>query len=391
MTEFHPNRLGLIASILQSNVDKKSKPEEPVVELCNYTDVYYNDTITADLSFMKATASPDQVERLRLAEGDVIITKDSETADDIGIPAYVESTHDSLVCGYHLTILRARPENVFPKFLYYSMLSRETSEYWEKRANGVTRVSIPQQTVSSLTIPLPDLETQRRIADYLDKEISEMDTLIEDLEALVENLDKRRSPIIRAVFRRYDSVLMPLNLLAKFKTGSTPKDCREDENGLQWVKPDGLAVVSQGTRISEESSDQLPAIPRDSTLFCGIGATVGKVGYLNEPAVTNQQITSLIPVGGVSGKLIYYSLLAEADRIRATAPRSTLPIFNNARLGAEKILMCRPELNEKVLSELDREFERMDALIEESTRLIEYLKARKTTLITEVVTGRKEV
>ena len=342
----------------------------------------------ADYSERKKLGADSSYTQFR--SGDILVPKVTPTVfHGRSMIAQIEGEIGLATSEVH--VIRAK-NNADPRWLTYQMLTTRFLD--EARGNvfgvaGLKRIST--QYLTSYKVENTPLETQRRIADYLDKEISKMDTLIEDLEALVENLDKRRSPIIRAAFRRYDSVLMPLNLLAKFKTGSTPKDCREDENGLQWVKPDGLAVVSQGTRISEESSDQLPAIPRDSTLFCGIGATVGKVGYLNEPAVTNQQITSLIPVGGVSGKLIYYSLLAEADRIRATAPRSTLPIFNNARLGAEKILMCRPELNEKVLSELDREFERMDALIEESTRLIEYLKARKTTLITEVVTGRKEV
>lgn len=49
------------------------------------------------------------------------------------------------------------------------------------------------------------------------------------------------------------------------------------------------------------------------------------------------------------------------------------------------------EKQQELTAELDREFGRMEALAEESTKLIESLKARKTALITEVVTGRKEV
>ena len=72
-----------------SNVDKHTIEDELPVRLCNYVDVYYNDLITSALEFMRATASQSEVDRFRLQENDVLITKDSETWDDIGVPALV--------------------------------------------------------------------------------------------------------------------------------------------------------------------------------------------------------------------------------------------------------------------------------------------------------------
>ncbi|MEK8227329.1 hypothetical protein NKG05_16395 [Oerskovia sp. M15] len=79
------------------------------MRLCNYTDVYRNDSITDSMTFMEATASPEQIERFRIRVGDTLITKDSETADDIGIPSYVRYEADDLICGYHLAIVRPDP------------------------------------------------------------------------------------------------------------------------------------------------------------------------------------------------------------------------------------------------------------------------------------------
>lgn len=45
----------------------------------------------------------------------------------------------------------------------------------------------------------------------------------------------------------------------------------------------------------------------------------------------------------------------------------------------------------EIADRLDRETAETDFLIKEATELIENLKARKTALITEVVTGRKKV
>ena len=50
-------RLGDVADIAFSGVDKKTVKGEVPVELCNYTDVFYNRRIRPGMGFMAATAS----------------------------------------------------------------------------------------------------------------------------------------------------------------------------------------------------------------------------------------------------------------------------------------------------------------------------------------------
>jgi len=59
--------LGDLAFVIFSNVDKKTTPDEISVRLCNYTDVYYNDRITKDMSLMKATATNAEIERCKVS------------------------------------------------------------------------------------------------------------------------------------------------------------------------------------------------------------------------------------------------------------------------------------------------------------------------------------
>ncbi|HEX2188759.1 MAG TPA: hypothetical protein VHG51_07650, partial [Longimicrobiaceae bacterium] len=56
-------RLKQMADTFPSNVDKKTHDGETCVLLCNYTDVYYNEAITADIDFMTASATEEQIER----------------------------------------------------------------------------------------------------------------------------------------------------------------------------------------------------------------------------------------------------------------------------------------------------------------------------------------
>jgi len=180
-----------VAEVRVSNVDKKSGDGELPVRLCNYTDVYYNRVITPDMEFMTATASPSQVARFRLQRGDTIITKDSETADDIAVPTYVsESAHD-LVCGYHLAVLRPDPEAVSPRYLSWAVGSDFCQEQFSVSATGVTRFGLKYESILGVAVPLPPLPVQRRIADFLDDHVSRIDAAHRGTEQQISLLRSR--------------------------------------------------------------------------------------------------------------------------------------------------------------------------------------------------------
>ena len=57
-----------------------------------------------------------------------------------------------------------------------------------------------QWTLRNLPVPLPPLEEQRAIADYLDRETARIDTLIEEQQRLIEMLrERRRTAVVDAV------------------------------------------------------------------------------------------------------------------------------------------------------------------------------------------------
>ena len=189
-----------------SNVDKLSVDYEIPVRLCNYTDVYNNDFIFPNLDFMQATATEDEIGKFGLRVGDVVITKDSESWDDIGVPALVRETADDLVCGYHLALLRPRLHQLLAgEFLFRCLQAKPIQVQLELAANGVTRFGLPKSKIGTVILPVPPLPTQRSIADYLDRETARLDGLLEEKERLVELLaEKRRGLITRAVTRGLD-------------------------------------------------------------------------------------------------------------------------------------------------------------------------------------------
>jgi type I restriction enzyme S subunit len=144
-------KLKYIADTRPSNIDKKSKDEEEEVLLCNYVDVYKNEFISSELAFMTATASREQKEKFLLQKGDVLATKDSETPDDIAIPALVVEDLDNVVCGYHLTHIK--PKKIIGSFLFRYFQTKYLRSYFKISANGVTRYGLgacPRMPTKSL-------------------------------------------------------------------------------------------------------------------------------------------------------------------------------------------------------------------------------------------------
>ena len=156
-----------VTDLTLSSVDKKTKPNEHAVKLCNYMDVYNNSFIHDGLHFMEATATEREISRCALRKGDVVITKDSEKYDDIGIPAVVSEDIPNLVCGYHLAILRPILNTIDGKYLFYALNTREVQHQFHAYANGVTRFGLRKADIGRVEIPLPSLPEQRRVARIL--------------------------------------------------------------------------------------------------------------------------------------------------------------------------------------------------------------------------------
>ncbi|MCY3922998.1 MAG: restriction endonuclease subunit S, partial [Chloroflexi bacterium] len=195
-------RLEHVASYRTSSVDKKSVDGEIPVRLCNYTDVYYNDHIRAcDGPFMAATASAREIASFGLVVGDVLITKDSEDWEDIGVPALIRETAADFVCGYHLGIIRCSP-TVDSGFMFRAIQSEAVNCQMQISASGVTRYGLPNSAVTDLELPLPPLAEQRAIAGFLDRETERIDGLVEKKRLLIERLEEYRTALITRTVTR---------------------------------------------------------------------------------------------------------------------------------------------------------------------------------------------
>ena len=191
-------KLKWLANVTLSNIDKKTKDDEPEVELCNYTDVYYYEHISQSIDFMRASASRHQIKRLSLQAGDVLITKDSETPDDIAVPAYVPETLPGVVCGYHLSNLRSYAKEMRGKYLFRSFQANDINDQFQFSAKGITRFGISKYIIENALFLQPPLHEQRAIADFLDHRTAIIDHNVTLTNKEINLLQEYRTALISA-------------------------------------------------------------------------------------------------------------------------------------------------------------------------------------------------
>ena len=191
--ELKKYKLGEIATVEISGVDKKSKENEIPVKLCNFTDVYHNWAITKEMeeSFMNATANQKEIECFSIKKGQVAFTKDSETRDDIGIPTYIADDFENVLLGYHTALITPDNTKLSGKYLNAFMNTAYIKKYFENNASGSgQRYTLSTNTLNDIPIIAPDLQTQIKIGDLFSK-IDRKIALNRRINAKLETIAKR--------------------------------------------------------------------------------------------------------------------------------------------------------------------------------------------------------
>ena len=187
-------KLGDVALVEISGVDKKTYEGEAPVRLCNFTDVYKNWAITSSMhdTFMVASANEREIEKFSLHRGQVAVTKDSETRDDIGIPTYIADNFDDVILGYHCALITPDETQLNGKYLNAFLHTEFIQKFFSANASGSgQRYTLSTETLNSIPIYLPSLEEQERIGNIfssIDRKI-ELNRQINDyLEAMARQL-----------------------------------------------------------------------------------------------------------------------------------------------------------------------------------------------------------
>ena len=413
-------RLKYISKIVASYVDKHINPDEIQVNLCNYTDVYYHEKIDSSIDFMKGSCNQDEYERSVIKKEDVIITKDSESADDIGVPTFIQEELTNVVCGYHLSIIRPLNE-IYGEFLFRFIQSNRVGQYFEVNSTGITRFSLGKSIIENLSTLLPPLSEQKQIANFLDRKTGQIDELIRVKERRIELLQEQRTALINQVVTKGLDPNVEMKPSGVEWIGEIPKHWtltrlkyissipvtyglnieadRYTTKGIRLIRITDIdesgSLRQKGVYLSEDCVPQEQILNSYDLLLSRSGATVGK-SYLHLEKGKYASAGYLVRFNFDdywTSKFIYYLTLSHFYRnwLEQQIIISTIQNVNGEKYSNFQLPIPSHQEHKQIVQFLNCKTQQIDELITAEGRKIELLKKYRQSLISEVVTGKIDV
>ena len=293
--------------------------------------------------------------------------------------------------------------------------------------NKATIAHFTVEKVEATPCVYPPLEEQKRIAAFLDKETTKIDTLIDKQEQLITLLQEKRQAIISHTVtkglnpnvRMKDSgiewlgevpehwIVKKLGYIAtKIGSGKTPRGGSRVylKEGIlflrsQNVHDTGLILKKTETiYISEEMDSEMSAtrVKPGDILLNITGASIGRTCIVPadfQPANVNQHVCIIRVPKDLQYYLSYFLksvfVKSQIDAFQSGASREGL---NFEQIS--KIVLCFPSSSAeilKIVSRLQNDLRTIDQLLARTEPAINLLKERRTALISAAVTGKIDV
>jgi type I restriction enzyme S subunit len=323
-----------------------------------------------------------------------------------------------IITSAYLAVIPLGPN---PRFLHFLFRAYDTSKVFYSMGGGL-RQAMKFGDLKRMPVLLPSLDEQTRIAKFLDRETAKIDGLVAEQRRLMALLkEKRQAVISHAVtrglnpeaplkpsgiewlgdipahwstpptFTRYEAVLGKM-LDEKKRTGRHPIPyLRNADVNWDWVNTDELPVLD----IEPDELERF-CLRTGDLLVCEGGAGVGQTAIWKGqlPLCAFQKaLHRLRPWrADENPRFLYYCLryTVETEVILAGG-LATIPHLTGEQL--RRYRFPRPPLDEQtaIVSFLDAETAKFDALTAEAERAISLLQERRTALISAAVTGQIDV
>ena len=187
--EWNVVTLGEVGTFKSNGVDKLVRPDEKMINLLNYLDVYNSRQINKENcnSLMQVSASDRQIIECDVQKNDIFFTPSSETAEDIGYVLVMKDTLPNTCYSYHLMRYRPNEGVFFEDFPNYGFTTKYVREQMRLLAKGVQRFVIGKTEFESIKVQIPSYQEQKKIADYfrsLDSQIIGQTQRLEKLKQI---------------------------------------------------------------------------------------------------------------------------------------------------------------------------------------------------------------
>jgi len=413
-------RLKYSASI---NDETLVETTDPGFELC-YVDIGGVDPIggvvaVEDMLFENA---PSRARRV-VHDGDTIV---STVRTYLRAIAPIRDTASNTIVSTGFAVIR--PRRVSPGYMSYALREQGLVEAIVAHSVGVSYPAVNASDIGTLPIPLPPVDEQRAIVEFLDRKTAKIDTLMAKKRTLIERLKEKRIALIsRTVTRGLPpdaARAAGLNPYPKLKPsgiewlgdvpehwnvkaikwesavlrGASPRPIDndiyfDDEGEYAWVRiadvsAAGMYLYETTQRLSElGQSLSVPLQP--GTLFLSIAGSVGKSCITAIKCCIHDGFV-YFPFWHGETRFLYY-LFASGEPYKGLGKLGTQLNLNTDTIGS--IIAGFPDVIEQrtIADFLDRETAKIDQMVAKVETAIERLQEYRTALITAAVTGKIDV
>lgn len=302
--------------------------------------------------------------------------------------------------------------NYAPYYYYYYLMIDHTKELLHLAKN--LRHSLTEEQLGFVPTPVPPIDEQKKIADYLDKKCAETDELKKDIQSQIETLEDYKKSVIT------EAVTKGLNHDVEMKdsgiggVGKTPKDWKTARFKYIGIIKSNLVNVNLYQEYPQISPDN---IAKDSGILLGCN-TVAEAGVISDNHLFYKgQIlyskirpklnkVTIAPFDGLCSadmypietqeytKFILYMMLSQyfLNQVAlVTEDRVKMPKINQEELGEIKVVFPIRKTQKEIVEYLDQKCLEIDGTIEDKKKQLEVLEQYKKSLIYEYVTGKREV
>ena len=347
--------------------------------------------------------------RFSLRVGDVLVTEGSGSRDTVGSSTVWNGEIDGTVC-FQNTLLRLRPRDavIDGRFLNWWIRHAHASGMLAAVASGANILHIGAESLRRIQVALPPLEEQRRIAGFLDDQVTRIDKAIQFRKRQLDMLPELKTAVVDQHLHSTVDRTVRLAWVAHLQSGLTLNSANETGAGgrpmpylrVANVKADSLdlsevkqvnATPEQVRRHSLQNHDVLMTEGGDRDK---LGR--GTLWRCEVPDALHQNHVFAVRCNPSRLDPQYLSLLTQSTGARRYFESTGNQSTNLASTNSSTVLAWRiplPSLKEQfqrsslAIAHLER-IERVAAEIHDSQRL---MTERKRSLITAAVTGEFEV
>lgn len=401
------------------NDESLTEATEPDYEL-QYIDIGNVDSYGTvhDVIAFKFEEAPSRARRIT-RHGDVIVSTVRTYLQTI---APIENPPENLIVSTGFAVVRPKGSLFDARFCKYAV--REKHFLWEveSRSTGVSYPAINASDLADIRINLPDIETQRLIADYLDRETPRIDALVAEKEKMLALLEEKRAALIsRAVARGLDenAPLKPSGLdwlgdipahwelwrlkhLAEVRGGLTlgKKYSRNDLIEMPYLRvanvQDGYLKLDdvQTVEVSPEEA-RCYLLQRDDVLM-NEGGDIDKLGrgcvWRDEikSCLHQNHVFSVRPRRADAEWLALWTSTLHAKRYFEQRAKRSTNLASISSTNIKELPVPMPPMDEQlnIKRYVESTVKKIVAIYSEMQQSIELLKERRAALITAAVTGQ---